>query len=553
MTRPETGKIHYIALLILAIFANSSLLLAAHESVDSTYYYLYKDFRDKDYPKAIEYAEMFVSDLEPSRDDIRTAKLCDSIAEYYEKEKYLYSKALKWRERAMSVYEKAGEKKDAAMTGYHLASLSYQKVKYHDALRYATEALKYFEENNDCPNSLELYNLLAAIYYQCKDSSNTNKYIRKYLSTARRLNDSSAIALALNNMAVFYSTDDSVKTNDYLTESINICRQKGDSTLLCKLYINIASINIYCYNFSDAHKYLDLAFPLLSGIQLTGDWYFASGTLCYYEKEYRKAIDYLKESITYYSQGEMEIHLQAIYLMLNDIYRETGDIDNAYSSLCSYYEIDTSLAKEDMLLEVFRYQKQILEQKEYEEHLRRKFKTIAYLIPGICILVMVITYVYHISKKKNEIIRHKNKELSSQNEILEMKKLQQYHSGRIAKEVAEKLYKLNSEISDHNIRNKIRHICSDLENTEEQNTEIRKYIPEFNTEFTKNLLKDFPDLTVNERRLCVFLNMNLTTKEISEITRQSIQSINTARSRLRNKLGLAGDNISIQEFLSKYN
>lgn len=547
-------KMHYIAAIAIAILIGvTDSAATGSREIDSTYYYLYKDTRQDDKDKAVGYAEMFVSQLDSSAYTPFTAALCDSIACYYEKDRFLFSKALSWRKKALNIYIREKDMYKAAMTEYRMANLSYQKVQYHDALRYATNSLKYFEKTDNYDRSLQLYNLLAVIYYQCKDSTKAEYYINRYSSIARKLKDSTSMILALNNMAVFSSENDSIKTSDYLMESVSICRQRGDTAKLCKLYMNIASVSTYRNDFLTAHKYLDLAFPLLSNIQLYGDWNFASGTLCYYEQDYLNAIMYLNESIKYYSQGEFDIHLQAIYLMLNDIYKETGDIDNAYSSLCSYYEIDTSLAKEDMLLEVFRYQKQILEQKEYEEHLRRKFKTIAYLIPAICILVMVITYVYHIYKKKNEIIRHKNKEISSQNEILEMKKLQQYHSGRIAKEVAEKLYKLNSEISDHNIRNKIRHICSDLENTEEQNTEIRKYIPEFNTEFTKNLLKDFPDLTVNERRLCVFLNMNMTTKEISEITRQSIQSINTARSRLRNKLGLAGGSISIQEFLSKYN
>ena len=83
--------------------------------------------------------------------------------------------------------------------------------------------------------------------------------------------------------------------------------------------------------------------------------------------------------------------------------------------------------------------------------------------------------------------------------------------------------------------------------------EISQYIPEFNSEFFQRLTQDFPTLSVNERRLCAFLNLNLSTKEISEITRQSPHSINIARGRLRKKLGLTGSELSIQEFLTKYN
>ena len=83
--------------------------------------------------------------------------------------------------------------------------------------------------------------------------------------------------------------------------------------------------------------------------------------------------------------------------------------------------------------------------------------------------------------------------------------------------------------------------------------EIKSFVPKFDSDFYRNLIQAYPSLTLNERRLCVFLNMSLTTKEISDITRQSVQSINTARGRLRRKLGINGDNVSMQEFLSKFN
>lgn len=79
-----------------------------------------------------------------------------------------------------------------------------------------------------------------------------------------------------------------------------------------------------------------------------------------------------------------------------------------------------------------------------------------------------------------------------------------------------------------------------------------RYVPVFNSDFYKRLIQDFPNLTVNERRLCALLSINLSTKEISGITRQSSHSINVARSRLRNKLGLSDSSVSLQEFLSKY-
>jgi hypothetical protein len=65
--------------------------------------------------------------------------------------------------------------------------------------------------------------------------------------------------------------------------------------------------------------------------------------------------------------------------------------------------------------------------------------------------------------------------------------------------------------------------------------------------FYNKIVKQFPNLTRNEKRLCAFLKMNLSTKDISSITHQTIRSIEVARARLRIKM-----NLDRSESLMKY-
>ena len=48
-------------------------------------------------------------------------------------------------------------------------------------------------------------------------------------------------------------------------------------------------------------------------------------------------------------------------------------------------------------------------------------------------------------------------------------------------------------------------------------------------------------LTQNERKLCVFLKLNMTNKQIAQITFQSEEALKKARQRLRKKLEIARD------------
>jgi DNA-binding CsgD family transcriptional regulator len=69
--------------------------------------------------------------------------------------------------------------------------------------------------------------------------------------------------------------------------------------------------------------------------------------------------------------------------------------------------------------------------------------------------------------------------------------------------------------------------------------------------FFEKLMATCPDLTHNERRLCAFLSLDMTTKEISSITGQSVRAIEVARVRLRKKLNLTQSEVSLFEYLSK--
>lgn len=67
---------------------------------------------------------------------------------------------------------------------------------------------------------------------------------------------------------------------------------------------------------------------------------------------------------------------------------------------------------------------------------------------------------------------------------------------------------------------------------------------EEHNKFREKITALHDDLTPNEIKLCTFLRLNMASKEISEITGQSVRALETARSRMRKKLGLTrSDNL----------
>lgn len=81
--------------------------------------------------------------------------------------------------------------------------------------------------------------------------------------------------------------------------------------------------------------------------------------------------------------------------------------------------------------------------------------------------------------------------------------------------------------------------------------EFEQRFTSINSDFYKNLQNDFPNLTANEKRIAAFVKMELSSREISVLTKQSINSIDVAKSRLKKKLGLQADD-QLSTFISNY-
>jgi DNA-binding CsgD family transcriptional regulator len=80
---------------------------------------------------------------------------------------------------------------------------------------------------------------------------------------------------------------------------------------------------------------------------------------------------------------------------------------------------------------------------------------------------------------------------------------------------------------------------------------FREQFEQVYPDFIPTLLKQFPSLNSGELRLLSLLKMNLETQEIASIIGISVQSLHTARYRLRKHLGLNTDE-GLFEFVQRY-
>ena len=132
-------------------------------------------------------------------------------------------------------------------------------------------------------------------------------------------------------------------------------------------------------------------------------------------------------------------------------------------------------------------------------------------------------------------MKHKNKELANTT-------LHLIQKNRTLTAIRSDLNKLMKNASSDKpeaqvVNNLIKKINKDLRN--EKNWELfNNYFDEVHQDFIKRVKEKHPNLTPKELRICAYLRMNISTKEIAPLMNISIRGVEISRYRLRTKMDL---------------
>jgi AraC family transcriptional regulator, chitin signaling transcriptional activator len=152
----------------------------------------------------------------------------------------------------------------------------------------------------------------------------------------------------------------------------------------------------------------------------------------------------------------------------------------------------------------------------------------------------------------------KDKELLEEDVIYKSKELVNYTMLLVKKrellsEMHEQLRGLKEIVKNDPSRQAVNDLIKKINLNLDSDEYIRVFEANFervHQEFFNQLKATFPDLTPKELQLCAFVRMNLTNKEIAAILNLSVRGIETARYRLRKRLGMTQEQ-DMSQFLDK--
>lgn len=295
---------------------------------------------------------------------------------------------------------------------------------------------------------------------------------------------------------------------------------------------------------------------------------------------YFKKNDFKKSEACYmnalYSTEKYKSHrnyVPNVYHKLSELFRKTGKMQLAYENLNKSKELSDLLfgarsKNNSEILEIkdnYRLQtdkqKKIIEQarlKNLEHEQKNLFLKNLLLTLSIITLTIITGFIYWtLSKKrkleklefltKQKLSEEKNTEiLEIKNKELTTSALQLIQKDALITDIRKSLTQ-KKELN----KSEINKILTGIKIN--KNTDWKVFNARFNSvnkNFYKILSENHPGLTLSDKRMCALIKLNFSSKEIASLLGISMESVNTARYRLRKKLNLH-KNEDLPEFISK--
>lgn len=285
-----------------------------------------------------------------------------------------------------------------------------------------------------------------------------------------------------------------------------------------------------------------------------------------------KALEYYYKSLKIANKiGSIELQSIASERIYSYYYQQ-NNADSALKYFVLYDRLKDTINSAETLKELTRLEltSQFDEQQKIEQLEQNRLNAIYMFTAALLVLVLLVfVLLYLMSKNRNKRLNLEkdNLALNTKNTILENKNLQnelEVRNKELTTHVMSMIQKneligqVVEVLSDNKLNltekndNTINTVIKDLNKVQEESAweEFELRYQQVHNEFYEKLQTVAPNLSTNERRLCAFLRLNMTTKEIASITGQSPRSIEVARTRLRKKLQLTNSETSLTEFLT---
>lgn len=169
-----------------------------------------------------------------------------------------------------------------------------------------------------------------------------------------------------------------------------------------------------------------------------------------------------------------------------------------------------------------------------------------------------VQYIHELERKKDaaEIIALQNQKLQAEigfkNAELAANAMHLVKKAELLTNIKTELLQVMKTVDNEKTVEALRKLMKNVSDDEQIDKEwesFTKHFDQVHSNFSSVLKERHPALTSNELKLCAYLRMNLSTKEIAQLLNISVRGVEISRYRLRKKLQLPTE-VSLFDYLS---
>lgn len=520
--------------------------------------------------------------LETARNDSARFEILNRISQTYSS--FDLSKALQFSEQGLEVAERSGSLPLIAEANLGIGNICFIQGLYDLSVKHYHEALNIYKMIGNYEGTANAFTNLGGVHLQLLKFEESKEYFNEaleiYLDVSKEKGDTMPpypVVSIYNNLGIaFENLSDYDKAIEYYLRGISLAKRLPSQWKnLAMLHNNMGSSYMKSGRPREALANMEEALRIRKEMfDKLGEAssYRMIGLFFKNQENHPKAIENFNKGFALAGEVGSIPLLSGISQQLFEIYQLENRVDSAFKYHLLFKEYSDQLKNEETLRELTRMeivsQYQEREKIQQVEHRKRALRQLLIsLVLVLSLIILGLLYFLSQGRLRRMSLLNKNIQLAAENAELEREALSrelemknkelttnviyQIRKNELINSIAEKLMANSQNFRKEN-QKLINEILKDLENTQKDNIweEFESRFHQVHNQFYDRLNEINPDLTPNERRLCAFLRLNMSTKEISSITGQSLRSIEVARTRLRKKLFLTNSNQGLIEYLS---
>ena len=476
----------------------------------------------------------------------------------------------------MKLSQQINYEKGLAYSKYQLARI-FSNYEFDLAESLVLQALNHAKDINDSILVAGIYNVLGNLKSNLNHTDDALRYYNKSLNIYLRHDEDSSAAAIYSNLGILKAVmyGDSLSL-DYYLKAAEINKRTKNYLWLAINYMNMGYDLMEFGKLKEGFDHLVQSQEIADGHNFNRlyPWIYNNFSLYYLKVgNNQKSIEFAKKALRFANDQSNRLQELEALTHLKEAYNKVPDLKNAYHYLEQIKTVSDSINKYNRLKELdFLEMRYKFEEEQKAEKLERELLKAEYsrkelryiltiLVAGLIILIIVFLYFLQHNRIRRKDLKQKNtvlekeklsKDLEFKNKELTTNVMYLLKKNEFISTISDKLKNTSFDSNDKN-SNVIDRIISELDKSisDDNWEDFEVRFQEVHVGFYNTLSKKFPALTPNELRLCAFLRLNMTSKEIADITFQSADSLKTARYRLRKKLNLSRED-NLISFLTQF-